>query len=84
MNALTQVQQGHATFTGTIKDDVQVQDMYIMVNGKKTVYHAFDDKKKTENFNLSVPLKKGKNEIIVVARDDQDLVQTVQLNLFSQ
>jgi carboxyl-terminal processing protease len=81
--ALTQMQAGTATFNGIIKDDVQVQDMYIMVNGKKATYHGFENKKKLEPFNLSVPLKKGKNEIIIVARDDQDLVQTLQLTLMS-
>jgi hypothetical protein len=55
-----------------------------MVNGKKTVYHAFDNTKKSENFSLPVTLKKGKNEIIIVARDDQDLVQTIPLNIISQ
>lgn len=81
---LTKLQPSKITLEGVVKDDVAVQDMYIMVNGKKAIYHAFSDKNKSENFSLQVPLKKGKNEVVVVARDDQDLVQTVALNILGQ
>ena len=75
---------GQVNLVGVIKDDVAVQDMYVLVNGKKVAYHGFHNTNPTENFNLNIPLKKGKNEIIVVARDDQDLVQTLPLNLLGQ
>ncbi len=84
MAQLIKMQAGTATIQGTVKDDVSVQDMYIMVNGKKAVYYPFSEKKKTESFSLSIPLKKGKNEVIVVARDDQDLVQTIPMNIIGQ
>jgi carboxyl-terminal processing protease len=84
LSQLIKQQSGSAIIEGTVKDDVAVQDIYIMVNGKKSVYHPFQDNKKSENFHLSIPLKKGKNEVIIVARDNQDLVQTVPLNLLSQ
>jgi carboxyl-terminal processing protease len=84
LQQLIKMQNGSAIIDGVVKDDVAVQDMYVMVNGKKSVYHPFADDKKSENFHLTVPLKKGKNEVIIVARDDQDLVQTIPLNLISQ
>jgi len=84
LQELTKQLSGNAMITGTLKDDVAIQDMYIMVNGKKAVYQGFSNKNPSESFSLSFPLKKGKNEIIVVARDDQDLIQSVPLNLISQ
>lgn len=77
-------QQSSATIEGQVKDDMNVQDMYVIVNGTKTTYHSFQDKNKTQNFSLKVPLKAGKNEVIVVARDNQDLIQTFPLNIISQ
>lgn len=81
---LLKQQAGSATVEGMIKDDVSVQDMYIMVNNKKVLYHPFQNKNKSENFSFSIPLKKGKNDVIVVARDDQDLIQTYTLNILGQ
>lgn len=84
MDAILKEHGNTATIAGVIKDDVAVQDIYIMVNNKKVLYHPFTNKNKVENFTFNIPLKKGKNDIVVVARDDQDLVQTYPLNILGQ
>jgi carboxyl-terminal processing protease len=84
LTQLVNPQSSSAKIEGIVKDDMSVQDMYIVVNGQKTTYHLFQDKNKSQNFSLTIPLKKGKNEVIVVARDDQELTQTFPINMIGQ
>jgi carboxyl-terminal processing protease len=60
---------------GEASDEDRVQDLYIFVNEKKAFYKSNRDKNFGPHlpFDATLPLKKGKNRILVVARADKDL-----------
>ncbi|MEL6543750.1 MAG: MXAN_5808 family serine peptidase, partial [Myxococcota bacterium] len=64
--------------TGVIKDDEQVQDVFVFLNDKKIFYKSFNDKAGSgavkESLNLALKLKEGSNSVAVVARKNDDLV----------
>ena len=67
--------------TGEVTDDERVQDLYIFVNEKKAFFKSNRDAKygPQMSFDATVPLKKGKNRILVVARENKDLVNRTVL-----
>jgi carboxyl-terminal processing protease len=67
--------------TGEVTDDERVQDLYIFVNDKKAYFKSNRAASygPSLSFDATVPLKKGKNRILVVARENKDLVNRTVL-----
>ncbi|MBI3074259.1 MAG: PDZ domain-containing protein [Deltaproteobacteria bacterium] len=60
--------------TGTASDDRKIRDIYIMSNEKKVFYAAAKaDSPKSLTFDTMVPLKKGRNRVLIVARESEEL-----------
>jgi carboxyl-terminal processing protease len=61
--------------SGEALDDERVQDLYIFVNDKKVYYKSNRDSSFGPHlpFDATLPLKKGKNRILIVARENKDL-----------
>ncbi|WP_224243937.1 MXAN_5808 family serine peptidase [Hyalangium gracile] len=63
------------TLSGTVADPQGLLDMYVLVNDQK-VYFKASDPKSTEprkmKFTAEFALKEGNNNVLVVAREDQD------------
>ena len=76
---------------GSVQDYDNVKDLYILVNNKKVFYQTFvsdDSDNKSEKvsstnvpFEAIVPLEKGLNDIIIVARDSSDFYEQKRVNL---
>ncbi|MEZ4704673.1 MAG: S41 family peptidase [Bdellovibrionota bacterium] len=64
-----------------ISDDRQVKDVYIVVNDHKVFYQKLNSHKSNEPqfVTANLPLDKESNEILIVARDDEDMSQTYGL-----
>ncbi|MBC7792745.1 MAG: hypothetical protein H7Z43_03475 [Clostridia bacterium] len=66
-------------FSGYVRDEQALKDMFVFVNEKKVYYGGLHDMK-SENgvykapFDITVNLKSGSNTIAVVARESNDLV----------
>ena len=58
-----------------------MQDLYIFVNDKKIYFKSNRDANygPSLSFDATVPLKKGKNRILVVARENKDLMNRTVL-----
>ncbi|MDR4504762.1 MAG: S41 family peptidase [Candidatus Scalindua sp.] len=73
-------QSDHLTVAGTVKDDNRIQYIYIMVNEDKVFYKNGNGNLGNDashlTFSCDVPLKDGQNVISIVARDDQDLLES--------
>ncbi|GAX61745.1 periplasmic protease [Candidatus Scalindua japonica] len=72
--------QEHISLSGTVKDDNEIQYVYILVNEDKVFYKSNKDASEEDKSSLSfasdVPLEDGPNVISIVTRDDQDLLST--------
>ncbi|HLG20670.1 MAG TPA: MXAN_5808 family serine peptidase [Bdellovibrionota bacterium] len=67
---------------GNVSDDEGVKDVYIFINDKKVFYQNYSNSEdpasrpdQTRPFDTTVPLESGANRVVLVARDQQDLVQ---------
>jgi hypothetical protein len=67
--------------SGEAVDPERVQDLYIFVNDKKAFYKSNQDSNfgPTLAFDTTLELKKGKNRILVVARENKDLTSRAVL-----
>lgn len=64
----------HFTLSGTAMDPAKLRDMYIFVNDQKVFFRTTGDKPQEKiEFTTDFPLKPGNNNIIVVAREDDEL-----------
>jgi carboxyl-terminal processing protease len=71
----TPVQNQFLSVKGNVADDEQIKDVFVFVNGKKVSYQSYPaDEKSPNRFESSLPLDPGLNRIVVVARDNQDLL----------
>lgn len=65
----------HFTLSGTAADPAKLRDMYIFVNDQKVFFRTTGDKPEQKiAFTTDFPLKPGNNNVIVVAREDDELV----------
>ncbi|MFL5349397.1 MAG: MXAN_5808 family serine peptidase [Hyalangium sp.] len=65
----------HFTLTGTVADPDGLLDMYVLVNDQKVYFQAVDPKAQEQHkmkFSADFALKEGNNNVLVVAREDQD------------
>lgn len=65
----------HYTLSGTVGDPEGLLDMYVLVNDQKVYFKAVDpkaDEKNRMKFSADFALKEGNNNVLVVAREDQD------------
>ncbi len=65
----------HYTLTGTVADPDGLLDMYVLVNDQKVYFKAVDPKGEEPHklkFSADFALKEGNNNVLVVAREDQD------------
>jgi carboxyl-terminal processing protease len=63
------------TLTGTVADPDGLLDMYVLVNDQKVFFKAVDtkgDEQKKMKFAAEFALKEGNNNVMVVAREDQE------------
>jgi carboxyl-terminal processing protease len=58
---------------GQVTDETRIQDLYILVNGKKAFYQSNPGAKGKLKFSSSLPLEAGINRIEVVARENEDV-----------
>jgi len=63
------------TMSGSIDDPQGVKDMYVFQNKKKIYYRNFinEENRKTVNFGLKLNLENKSNDVVIVARDDNDV-----------
>ena len=64
---------------GTATDDIGMKDMWIMVNDKKVFYRTFPadaPARDPVSFMTDLPLEKGQNRVVIIARDKNDLEST--------
>ncbi|HVO30208.1 MAG TPA: hypothetical protein VMV18_05715, partial [bacterium] len=69
---------------GTATDDSGMKDMWIMVNDKKVFYRTFPadaPARDPVSFNTDLPLEKGQNHVVIVARDKNDLESTSSFSI---
>ncbi|WP_224366916.1 MXAN_5808 family serine peptidase [Hyalangium versicolor] len=63
------------TLSGTVTDPQGLLDMYVLVNDQKVYFKAADPKgeePRKMKFSAEFALKEGNNNVLVVAREDQD------------
>jgi carboxyl-terminal processing protease len=63
------------TLSGTVADPDGLLDMYVLVNDQKVYFKAVDakgDESHKMKFSAEFALKEGNNNVLVVAREDQD------------
>lgn len=72
--SIGQSQGGTLPLTLTVKDGTALADLYLFNGNDKIFYESVPEKTAQKTFTLSVPLKAGRNEIVAVARDRNDLV----------
>lgn len=65
--------------SGTVLDDSNIHDMYILVNGKKVFYQANATAKTELKYNATLPLEPGSNTITIVARENDDVTSQERL-----
>jgi len=58
------------TLKGILKNNVALRDMYILLNDEKVYYKSLRNTPKMK-FNVPLKLKKGKNRILIVARESE-------------
>ncbi|MCK6511850.1 S41 family peptidase [Myxococcota bacterium] len=66
---------------GSIQNNVPLLDTYILVNGDKIFYRSLRNLPKLQ-FSLPIQLKKGRNSVIVVARETKHFVGSKELILY--
>jgi len=65
----------HFTLTGTATDPAKLRDLYVFVNDQKVYFHTTGDAPQSKiDFTTTFPLKPGNNSVIVVAREDDELI----------
>jgi hypothetical protein len=73
---------------GVVRDERQVQDMFVFVNGTKVYYHRMDaaaeGSRNTLEFSVPIELDDGVNYIEIMARDDEDLVGSMSIGVYRQ
>lgn len=69
--------------TGIVSDDIEVKDLYILVNDKKVFYQVFEPGKGVGKlrFTTKIRLEAGSNRVFVVARDFTDLASSTGFSL---
>ncbi len=73
----SQLNQSAIDLTGEVADDIELKDMFVLVNRKKVFYENFQKvKNKKSNFKTKLSLEKGENIITNVARDHNDLLKS--------
>lgn len=77
------------TLRGIVSDESKVQDYYVLVNSRVTPFRRQTAKRAyravgapSATIEISVPLLPGNNEIIIVARDDENVSSTARLHVF--
>ncbi len=68
---------------GTIRNNVSLLDTYILVNGEKVYYRALRNIPKLQ-FSLPIKLKKGRNRVVIVARESTQFSGYQEVYLFYQ
>jgi carboxyl-terminal processing protease len=58
---------------GLLKDNEEVKDLYVFINGDKVYYNRFKTKQAMQKFLIHLPLEDEENDIQIVTRDQQDL-----------
>jgi carboxyl-terminal processing protease len=70
----------HFSLSGTVRDDIKVKYVYVLVNNDKVFYKSNKGILETEetglSFSCDIPLEEGPNTISVIARDEQDLLSS--------
>lgn len=64
--------------TGSISGSDPIKDLLVFVNQKKVFYQNYEDpslKGPTQSFKTSIPLEPGTNRVLLLARDQNDLMQ---------
>ncbi|MCB0327829.1 MAG: hypothetical protein KDD52_09465, partial [Bdellovibrionales bacterium] len=66
-----------------VSDDHKVKDVYILVNEEKVFYQKIDSAINTKPSLISanLPLQAGSNDIVIVARDNENLSQSYGLQI---
>ncbi len=59
---------------GKASSVTSLRDVYIFVNDQKVFFKSAPKGEKKINFNTKFPLKEGNNQVVVVAREDQDFM----------
>lgn len=74
---------------GIVSDESKVQDYYVLVNSRVTPFRRQTAKRAfravgspSATIEISLPLLPGNNEIIIVARDDENVSSTARLHVF--
>jgi carboxyl-terminal processing protease len=70
----------HFSLSGTVRDDIKVKHVYVLVNDDKVFYKSNKGILEAEetglSFSCDIPLEEGPNTISVIARDEQDLLSS--------
>lgn len=70
----------HFSLSGTVRDDIKVKYVYVLVNDDKVFYKSNKGILEAEetglSFSCDIPLEEGPNTISVIARDEQDLLSS--------
>ncbi len=59
--------------SGTVKDSDPVRDCFVFVKDRKVAYVPNSEESDSMSFSVNVPLEEGSNNIIIGARDMQDI-----------
>ncbi len=70
-----QVDSERFTLTGAASDPAKLRDLYIFVNDQKVFFRTAGNKSVDKlDFTTSFSLKPGNNTVLVVAREDDELI----------
>jgi hypothetical protein len=78
--ALTFVDGQFVNVGGEVSDNEAIKDMFVFVNHKKVFYQSFQDQTldlHRQKFTATLPLDPGANQVLVIARDTNDLSQRI-------
>jgi carboxyl-terminal processing protease len=66
--------------SGTVRDDIKVKHVYVLVNDDKVFYKSnkgiLEPEETQLPFSCNIPLEEGPNTISIIARDEQDLLSS--------
>jgi carboxyl-terminal processing protease len=70
----------HFSLSGTVRDDIKVKHVYVLVNNDKVFYKSnkgiLEAEERGLSFSCDIPLEEGPNTISIIARDEQDLLSS--------